>query len=1024
MKRKVYLGDFNNHKKRQLIDFSLEKLREGKGDEFYYILPNGELIRHYRRFFIDELEYSFHINLFTFDDIVKHILEDDFTPIIDNPTKNLILRGVCERLIEEGRLVYYKDFTQMPGFINSVNDIIGDIKRSLIYPEDYLARSPDKPFYKEMGLIYQEYEEALKGLKLWDREGSYFKSIDLLKDKAFLRGVKTIIIDEFYDFRPVELAIIKELAKEDMDIIINIPFLTDNKSIILEDTLTTLRDLGFEVEYLEKEELTFFEKMAKKLFTSPGQLDSSHHIRVIKAATPYLELRRIFQELKAYHKEGIPLKDMAIIISNPIYLEPLLKVAKGEGLPLSKNITSPLKAMPIIREVLNILECRLYNYDKLSLINRIKSNYFRICQEDKMDLYELILRKEDFTNLQELTKLFDSNRLLNMTVEEMEEIKKILGILEAESSSLSLKGRISSYNNFIRDIIRGFKLKENILNRYAETQDEYLFLRDLRSLKKLEGLIDRMDLLGLMEEEISLEDYYYLLLDYIEEEAIVEIQANREGVQLLTPTNARGLKKRVIYVTGLSQGSFPSLDMGNYFINDYNQKDLEKIGIHFKNYQERLNNETLKFASILASCQDKLILSYSSGYDDDNIKSIFLEEVISLFNYGEEEEGIEEIRVNLDYLIKRDLEDVTNTEDLSKYLLRAYAKGEDIDEETIRLHNQIYPHKFRRIKEKLACELNRYGDTFDEYRGLLADEAIKEDVAANLPKGYSISYLEAYSRCPYYFLLNRLFEIEEMEREFIDYSPIDLGLLYHDVLNRYYSLYREELKQAISKKEAFDFEKSLDSLKAILNTSAKEIGFNLSKKKDKLIVEIIFKRLRAFLEKDIERMIKEGILPYAFEVDFGSKIPFFIEVKGTKIPLVGRIDRIDKFIDEDKFIAIDYKSSSYGLRDVDHMRTGLSLQLPVYILSQEDKEMVAGAYGIISSQEFKINLGLSPYIRGKSKGILSQEEWDQLMDLTKENIYRLISNIGEGNFQVNPLECSAYCIYKDICRFEDLVEVE
>ena len=158
--------------------------------------------------------------------------------------------------------------------------------------------------------------------------------------------------------------------------------------------------------------------------------------------------------------------------------------------------------------------------------------------------------------------------------------------------------------------------------------------------------------------------------------------------------------------------------------------------------------------------------------------------------------------------------------------------------------------------------------------GALADEAIKEDVAANLPKGYSISYLEAYSRCPYYFLLNRLFEIEEMEREFIDYSPIDLGLLYHDVLNRYYSLYREELKQAISKKEAFDFEKSLDSLKAILNTSSKEIGFNLSKKKDKLIVEIIFKRLRAFLEKDIERMIKEGILPYAFEVDFGSKIPF------------------------------------------------------------------------------------------------------------------------------------------------------
>ena len=89
--RKVYLGSFNNKKKEEIINKVIEKLKNNQGNEFYYILPNGELLRQYRQYLIGNVEQAFEINLFTFDDIVNRVLESDFTQIIDNPSKNLIL---------------------------------------------------------------------------------------------------------------------------------------------------------------------------------------------------------------------------------------------------------------------------------------------------------------------------------------------------------------------------------------------------------------------------------------------------------------------------------------------------------------------------------------------------------------------------------------------------------------------------------------------------------------------------------------------------------------------------------------------------------------------------------------------------------------------------------------------------------------------------------------------------------------------------------------------------------------------
>lgn len=1023
VQRKVYLGTFNNNKKKELIDGAIENLKNNRGNEFYYILPNGELLRQYRKHFIDRVEQAFEINLFTFDDIVNKVLEDEFIHIIDNPTKNLILREVLHSLSEEGVLDYYKDFTDMSGFINSLNDIIGDIKRSLVYPKEYMNRCPNKPSYQEMGLIYSRYEKVLNQLNISDREGSYFKSVDLLKTKNFLGDVKTIIIDEFYDFRPIELAILEQLINSDIDIIINMPFLSENKSVVLDNTLDLLKKMEFEIEYIKNSPSNIFEDLGRYLFSNEEEIfDANENISIINGATPYLEVRKIFEEIKRYHKEGIDLKDIGIIITNPNYQEALYRISDMEGVPISINKATPLKSMPITRELLNILENSIGNFPKLSLINRIKSNYFVVSPEETRDLYEIILRKLNFQDIDDLTEIFNSNEKINISIEEMDSLKRLIQSLKLEYGQMPSKDTILNYNRNLQSILEDYNLKENVIIRHRETKDGALFLRDLRTITKIEEVLEKMDILNFFKEEISLEDYYYLMIDYLEEETVVETQGNIKGVHILNPTNSRGSIKDIIFITGLGQGSYPSLDKSNYFINDYNLRDLKAIGIDVKNYMERLSNEGLKFASIVASCTSKLYLSYSSGYDETTIKSIFLDEILSLFK--EDDNDINEVKINLDYLVKKSMDHVTNYDDLTKYLLKSYSKDEIPDISIFTQYNNLFPNKLNSINNKILSEVHRYQDIYDEYRGVIKDKNALEDIKSSKPKEYSISFLESYSKCPYFFMLNNLFKIQEMEREYEEYSPLDIGNLYHDVLSRYYKIYTNDIEKKLKGMGEFSFDSTIDTLKGIVYKSAEEVGLRTDSSKDNLIIEISLNRLTNFLEKDVDRIIKEKMIPYGFEIDFGSKEPFFIEVNNMKIPMNGRIDRIDKSLYDERYVAIDYKSSSYGLRDVDHMESGLSLQLPVYILSQEDKDMVAGAYSIINSGDTKIGIGLDPFIKGRSKGILSQEEWDNLMDRVKKNIYNIISDIDQGNFQVNPLECSSYCIYRDICRYEDIVEVE
>lgn len=1020
--RKVFLGPRNNHMKEQLQDASLEYLKMNKGDQFYYLLPNRELLNAYRNHFIDKLDATFELNFFTFDDIVTRMMADAAGQIAGDTIKRIIMRTVLKRLKNQSKLNYYRDFTEYNGFVETCIYIIGRIKRSLVTPQDYLLKCGDDPYYKEMGLIYEQYENELREKDYQDKDSLYLESIDLLKHhKGFLNTLDFMIIDEFYDFRPIELELLSLLKDSDMDIYINIPYETKAQNIRLEETIEALENLGFEIERVTKEERNEFEALGNILF---DRNDARVHgnIELTKAASLALEIKKIFKEIKnTHHYEAIDLKDNCICILNRAYCNMIFKVAKEEKLPVSMDNTIPLKMLPLTKEMITLIEFNLHSGRKEKLLHRLKSGYLSVCEDHMKDPLAYVLRKSKFKDMDDLYNRITHG--ISMDIPEMhrEDLIAMMHLLKKEEGVLEGNHTLKDFNVKLLGLLEEYNVEENILNRYGINKNFQVLQRDLANLKTIKAILTDMEATTFMEEEIDLEEYLMILLDCFEEEKVIETKGNPNGIQIVTIDNARGIPYRRVFIPGLTQGTYPNLVRNTFFFSADNHDVLKAIGIDVKNDRNRLDNEILKFVSFVSSCKEKLYLSCNLDSEGDvpPLYSIFLDEILHKLKGEKEEEKVKVTSIGLDFLFDNEIKTITSEREFSLKIFNDYYKGK-VDFLQLQYHNGIYREKMKQIGLQFESIMKRKAQEFNSYTGLLKTHFSKEYIDNEFKnQTFSVSYLEQYAICPYAFLLKNIFNINALEREMQDYNPMDYGTIYHEVLRRYY----ERFKDAFKNIEGFNVSNTVDFLKEILLSEASQLGYKINSNKERLLIEDMYHKLKNFIEFDMERLKKnKEIKPWRFEEWFNMEF----EIHGQPVEIRGIIDRIDR-TNDDQYLIIDYKTSAYGKRTIKDIENKVSLQLPIYILSQKDKKVMGGFYGIIKKPEFHTGMGLlgeSKLINSRQSGAMDLETWDKVLSDTRCTIEEIFRSISEGDFSVNPKECSPYCIYKDICRYDKVQEVE
>jgi RecB family exonuclease len=257
---------------------------------------------------------------------------------------------------------------------------------------------------------------------------------------------------------------------------------------------------------------------------------------------------------------------------------------------------------------------------------------------------------------------------------------------------------------------------------------------------------------------------------------------------------------------------------------------------------------------------------------------------------------------------------------------------------------------------ELAAELReaRASDLLTRFDGDLSGLDLP-DPAGGSP--VSPTALESWSRCPHAYFVQRLLRVSPLEtpEEQLTISPIELGNLYHQTLERFF------IEQDAHGAVPGGSTRWSAAQRAGLRRVAVEVADDLAVRGQtghRLLwrqeLAGVLARLDQFLTFDDDLRAATGRRQVRAELEFGmnGQPPVPVPLRdGRTLLMKGSADRIDRA--GDAIVVVDYKSGSPrsfgGLSAGDPTLSGAKLQLPVYGLAAR---LALGAPGATVSAEY------------------------------------------------------------------------
>lgn len=485
----------------------------------------------------------------------------------------------------------------------------------------------------------------------------------------------------------------------------------------------------------------------------------------------------------------------------------------------------------------------------------------------------------------------------------------------------------------------------------------------------------------------------------------------KNSIEIIDLKNNIIFDDEYVFLIGFNQGNIPIIFKDEDFLSD---KVKNKLGIETsveKNIKER---EAIK--NIIKTIKN-LMITYK-------LKTPFDEYIVSpLIN-------------------ELDFNHIKNVEHINKYsnkmnLIRLSSKLDNFlkfgvkDDELDVLYNNYKNIKYRKFN--------------NEYTGIN-----KKDLEEYLNNKLLLSYssIDNYYRCSFRYYLNNILKLTEFETTF----AINIGNIFHYVLSKCFD-------------DNFDFEKEYEE-------ASKNMEFTISDK-------FFLKKLKEELKFIIDTIKKQNEFSSLKDSLYENKV--FINKEGNiKLTFMGIIDKLMYKKENDKtyLVIVDYKTGNIPV-NLNNTIYGIGMQLPVYLYLAKNCEKIENAevigfylQKILNSEivkekgksyqsQKKNNLKLQGYsindesllskfdfsykdsevVKSLKVGnngfyayskIISKEEIDKLIEITKQNIDNAFDDILNAKFDINPKKIGKinvgceYCKFKDICfmKNEDIVELE
>jgi ATP-dependent helicase/DNAse subunit B len=937
----------------------------------------------------------------TFGDLYRNILEraGNYIPVASAPLLHTIIQEVVALLSESGELIYYAPLRTMPGFFLALRDSFAELKRSLVFPEQFVEFSQEGTrAQQELARVYLLYQTRLRELGWADSEGLSWLAVELLESHTTVaKSIRMLAVDGFDSFTGAQRRALQLLAGQVGELLITFPGERDSQRLAhrrFTDTMEKLiRDLSPHITTLA--EGPFLPPdilhLENSLFEpGDGLVKNAESHFLLETRSPADEAREALRWIKAHVvRDGIALSDCAIFTPNPDVYNPFLRASAEEfGIPAYFSQVTVLAASLAIAALLNLLALPAQNFKTRMLFNALRSPYFEFgLDSGSIDVLEEISRKARIiegqeqwletwerlspTQLQDQPDLDDERRLPGLP--RGEQAQSLQRSLQICFDVLAMPTQSQSQTVWVSWL-------EDLLDRLgfyhqADNERDELACEVLR--ESLRAMVLSETVTG--ERLVNYASFLTSLQSTLNGAGLPEPRLKGQPALLIgRMVEARGVSFKAVVLLGFSEGIFPEVERTDPFLDEPLRQAL--------GLEQRLNREQagLFYQAVTRTDQYLLITRPYLSDDGENWEaSPFWEDVQKRFD----KTALKIVRPD----DVPSLNDAASSQELLFWAVR---------------HKKL-PGRFSELEPRWEAlrhardilHARRAKEPAGAHEGVIPELSQKMTERYPLGSVWSTSRLEAYGNCPHQFYVKVALGLEPRTIPELGLDVSQLGTLLHKVLEEAYST-------AANPNDVTSILATLPEIaRKVFEDAPMEYGFRPS-----TLWEFEQAQLLSSLQQTIEALNDESVgwTPMAYEQKFGigDIPPLEIDLGAEKMRLRGVIDRLDHNEDGDIRV-VDYKTGSSHLESKD-LKSGARLQLPLYAMAAQETlhrgHVVEGFYWKILAAEPGA-LKLSRFKTEDGQGV------DAAIQVVTDHLSRILAGIRSAEFPPIPPKggCPTYC---------------
>lgn len=1104
-------------------DYVYQKILEQSKAEpertFFVLVPEQFTMQTQRELVARQERHSImNVDVVSFNRLAYRIFDElgmSHLNILEETGKNLVLRRVAEE--QQNHLKLMKASMKKTGYISEVKSIISELTQYRIAPPqlDVLIDQENQPVlfrYKiqDIQTMYQGFQDYL--------QGRFITAEELLEVFAQVAGQSellkhsVLVLDGFTGFTPIQYHLLETLLKITKEIIVTVTldsredpynsrgiqelFYMSKKTV---ETLTKIAarqqveiQKPFWVQHSDRSRFAQSPSLLwleQNLFRQrpavyPRQGEKSSQTRdqaqteviavqpnayqdifLYSLQNPRQELHFIARKIKELVREqDYRYKDIAIVCGDvKLYGNYAEEIFTTYEIPLFLDTTRDILFHPMtefLKRALLVIELD-FSYEAVLGYLRCGLSGFAMEEIDLLDNYLLAenirgyrrwqkkwVRRGKVRDQQELDLI---NELRERLVDQFTPLREIFR--SQENATVLQESRV--FYQLIDALRVEDKLKEYEI-RFQQEGESALAREYAQIYKVAMDLLDKMvELLG--EEQLSIREYREILEAGMEAAAIGIIPPGYDRVVFGDIERTRLSEIKVLFFAGVNDGLIPKAVEHGGIIS---QAERELFASHQMELAptDRQRSFIQKFYLYLnlTKPSQKLYLTWfrvnqegkesRKSYLVENIRHIFPEFTPVQLQDG----GGESLRQN-----QTELSQIVTPRSSRKYFaegLKKAKKGE-FSPEWMGLYQWYMGQE--QWRDQILPFLEA---AFYQYQGSNMGERVTRALYGSVLEN-SVTRLEQFSACACSHFLQ--YGLKLQERSLGEFAPVDMGTMFHEVLERYANAMEQEGYHW------FDVPKEVQE--RLIDQAVEEaLGSGLDSMllgdaRSTYLLERMKRILRRTVETIAEQVKTSHFSPEGYEISFSfvedlESVNFTLSEQ-EKMRLRGRIDRVDTHKTEDTVYVkvVDYKSGNrdFQLLSLYH---GLQLQLVVYLNSAveifkrkyPDKNVVPGGMyyyhlddPMIEGESGKSDAQIREEILEelKLKGVASEaedpsvskktkragkEEFQILSGYVNHKIREIGQKIFDGEIAAKPYQLGEdtgcdYCPYHGICGFDPSV---